>query len=99
MGPELNAWVPLLAMIVTAAVAWGGMRSSHMRVTEELRDLRLAVAEFRATVSSVATLTAVVQSLQAELARDRAAQAEHHHRITDLLERVARLEPNERRPS
>ena len=96
MPPEVSAWVPLLAMIVTAGAAWGGMRASHLRVTEELRDLRLVVAEFRATVSSVATLSAVVQAIQAELVHTRASVAEDHHRITDMLERLARLEPHER---
>lgn len=96
MSADLATWMPLLAMVITAGVAWGGMRASHARVTEELRDLRLVVAEFRATVSSVATLTAVVQALQAELTHTREAHAEDHHRITDLLERVARLEPHER---
>lgn len=96
MGPELSAWVPLLAMVVTAGVAWGGMRSSHMRVTEELRDLRLVVAEFRATVAAVATLSAVVQSLQTEMVHTRDGCAADHRRITDLLERVVRLEPHDR---
>ena len=84
--------LPVLAMVVTVAVAWGGMRASNGKVTDELKEVKIGLAELRSTVSQVAALSAMAQSAAAELDRVRAALHDIRNHLQKHALQIARVE-------